>query len=90
MNICGEIQHVFEFGQKYRALYVHFVAAGDSFVINACLCKMQYFFFFNFIQSDVYLRNTHGKHCCYSIATVVTRTRRCVTLYVRCPHYAVG
>ena len=41
------------------------------------LCNTQY--------SDIQLKCIHGTHCCFYIATMVTRTRRNFTLYVSYP-----
>jgi hypothetical protein len=37
---------------------------------------------FYIFDSYVYVNNAKGTHCCVSMATVVTQTRYCVTLYV--------
>jgi len=81
MKICGENPNWVKVGQKYWAFYkktcIHCVAAGHINLLKALLCNT-IFLLLTLACSSV----IHPVHCCFYIATVVTRTRHSVTSHV--------
>jgi hypothetical protein len=78
MKICGENPDWVTVGQKYWALdrktCIHFAVAGHINLLKALLCNT-IFMLLTLACSSV----IHPVHCCFYIATVVTRTRHSVT-----------
>jgi len=48
-----------------------------KFTIKDFLCKLKYYFYI--VDSYMKRNNIHRKHCCFSIATMVKKTRQSVT-----------
>jgi hypothetical protein len=68
-------------GTLHRDLRTFYCCKSHKCAAKALLCNAQYFYI---VDSDVWLNNTHIKHCCVSTATVVTRTHHNVTLHEHC------
>ena len=52
-----------------------------KFAIHSLLYSTQYFYI---VDIDMQLNSTHKRHCCFSIATIITQTRPQCYFYVYC------
>jgi hypothetical protein len=84
-KICLESPNFVKIGQKYRALYmtiwVGFIAARDINSTIKHFCAAHRIFILLAVACSSGMQTMH---LCLSVATVVTRTRRIIPLYVHC------
>ena len=85
MKICREIPNLFKIGQisdtLHEDLSMFYCCRRHKFSIKALLYNNQYF---GIVDSNLHLYSTHRRHCCVSVAKLVKRMRRNLTLYVHC------